>query len=81
MLVNVIKSLWTSDSAQDDATKAQKRRECMAVVVNMNCASALAQLVGRSKKYPILINEGVVALSLLSAHADGGALLACPLVS
>lgn len=77
VLVNVIKSLWSSESTADDSAKAQKRRECMAAVANAGCAAALAQLVGRSKKYPILINEGVVALSLLSTHANGGASFAC----
>jgi hypothetical protein len=33
---------------------------------------ALAQLIGRSKKYPVLINEGVIALMLLSTHTKGG---------
>jgi len=75
VLVNVIKSLWSSDSASDSSAKAQKRRECMAAVANAAGAAALAQLVGRSKKYPILINEGVVALSLLSTHANGGTLV------
>ncbi|KAH9934795.1 uncharacterized protein B0H18DRAFT_978305 [Fomitopsis serialis] len=75
VLVNVVKSLWSSDSASDDSAKAQKRRECMAAVANAAGAAALAQLVGRSKKYPILINEGVVALSLLSTHANGGTLV------
>lgn len=77
VLVNVIKSLWSSESTADDGAKAQRRRECMAAVANAGCAAALAQLVGRSKKYPILINEGVVALSLLSTHANGGASFAC----
>ncbi|KZT68996.1 hypothetical protein DAEQUDRAFT_727172 [Daedalea quercina L-15889] len=75
VLVNVIKSLWSSESASDDSAKAQKRRVCMAGVANASCAASLAQLVGRSKKYPILINEGVVALSLLSTHANGGTLV------
>lgn len=45
----------------------------MAKLVTPGCAAALAQLIGRSKKYAILINEGVVALSLLSTHSAGGA--------
>lgn len=77
VLVNVIKSLWSSEATVDDSAKAQRRRECVAAVANSDCAAALARLVGRSKKYPILINEGVVALLLLSAHANGGASFAC----
>lgn len=77
VLVNVIKSLWSSEATADDSARAQRRRECMAAVAKADCATALARLVGRSKKYPILINEGVVALSLLSTHTNGGASFAC----
>ncbi|PCH38246.1 hypothetical protein WOLCODRAFT_130785 [Wolfiporia cocos MD-104 SS10] len=74
VLVNAVKSLWSSDPSAD-GEKSKKRQEAMHAIVTPACASALAQLVGRSKKYPILINEGVVALSLLSTHANGGTLV------
>jgi hypothetical protein len=67
VLVNVIKSLWSNDSTLGD-----QRKQAMGAVVTPPCAQALAQMVGRSKKYPILINEGVVALTLMSTHAQGG---------
>ena len=38
----------------------------------MPCIDALTALIGRSAKHPILINEAVIALSLLSTHKDGG---------
>jgi hypothetical protein len=44
----------------------------MRTVLVPECASSLASLIGRSAKYPILINEGVVALSLLSTQRTGG---------
>ncbi|KDQ61324.1 hypothetical protein JAAARDRAFT_82449, partial [Jaapia argillacea MUCL 33604] len=73
VLVNVIKTLWSSDgSAGGDEQRAKKRREAMQAVVNPSSAAALAQLAGRSRKYPLLVNEAVVALSLISMHASGG---------
>ncbi|CAL1704860.1 unnamed protein product [Somion occarium] len=73
VLVNAIKSLWSPDAlSSKDPTFVQKRKDAINVVANQVCAAALAQLIGRSKKYPLLINEGVVALSLLSTHANGG---------
>lgn len=47
----------------------------MQAVVNPQCAAALAQLIGRSKKYPILVNEGVIALSLISTRTGGGVIV------
>jgi predicted alpha/beta-hydrolase family hydrolase len=44
----------------------------MQVVLTPECALALASLVGRSAKYPLLVNEGVVALSLMSTLKAGG---------
>ncbi|KAI0950311.1 hypothetical protein AcV7_008820 [Taiwanofungus camphoratus] len=75
VLVNVIKSLWSSEIPYADEEKSARRQEAMKAVINPTCASPLAQLVGRSKKYAVLINEGVVALSLMSTHANGGTLV------
>lgn len=50
----------------------RKRSSAMRVVLSPECASALANLVGRSGKYPLLVNEGVVAMSLLSTQRAGG---------
>ncbi|KAI9446202.1 hypothetical protein H4582DRAFT_2164133 [Lactarius indigo] len=61
VLVNVIRTLWHEDTPDDE-----QRRAAMGVVDALPVALALARLVGRSKKYPILINEGIVALTLLS---------------
>ncbi|GJE87202.1 hypothetical protein PsYK624_032850 [Phanerochaete sordida] len=72
VFVNAIKTLWSADAASKEADWAERRKEAMEKLVTPQCAAALAQLIGRSKKYAILINEGVVALSLLSTHATGG---------
>jgi hypothetical protein len=64
VFVNVIRTLWHEDTAD-----GEKRRAAMRAVSSPPVALALAQLVGRSKRYPILINEGIVALTLLSLHS------------
>jgi len=85
VLVNVVKSLWAADPATSPAVdlvaecgsnaileKRRKRAAAIRAVLTSESASALATLVGRSGKYPLLVNEGVVALSLLSTHKEGG---------
>ncbi|TFK54932.1 hypothetical protein OE88DRAFT_1710689 [Heliocybe sulcata] len=69
VFVQVIKSLWSSDAAAGSDTDKQNARKAL---VDPDIAAALAQLIGRSRKYPILINEGVVALTLLSMIPGGG---------
>ena len=68
----MIRTLWQED------THDARHRSAMAAVSLPPIALALAQLVGRSKKYPILINEGIVALTLLSM--ESGALLSSSLL-
>lgn len=75
VLVNVIKSLWANEVTLD-ATKQELRQDAITAVLNPASAKVLASLVGRSMKYPLLVNEGVVALTLLSTHKDGGKLFA-----
>lgn len=88
VLVNVVKSLWSTDpttsSTVDSVTgssneskeqileKQRKRAAAIRAVLTSDSAFALATLVGRSGKYPLLVNEGVVALSLLCTHKEGG---------
>ncbi|KAF7967687.1 hypothetical protein HWV62_33381 [Athelia sp. TMB] len=74
VLVNVIKSLWASDAQLNDAQK-KLRLDAIAAVLQPSSAQVLASLVGRSMKYPLLVNEGVVALTLLSTHKDGAPLV------
>ena len=79
VLVNVIKSLMpetlavsASQSGTNLSAEAQRRQAAIELVLKPQCASALAGLIARSGKYPVLINEGVVALTLLSMWKDGG---------
>lgn len=81
VLVNVIKSLWAVDAPgphspiEDDTAqrKQRKRQAAIQSVLTQECTSALASLVAHSAKYPLLVNEGVVALSLLSTQKTGSA--------
>ncbi|KAG1831826.1 hypothetical protein EV424DRAFT_129864 [Suillus variegatus] len=81
IIVNLIRSLWTNErrdeliSEEELRVRQQKRVKAMDALLTPACAEALAALIGRSAKHLILINEGVVASSLLSMHRDGGALV------
>lgn len=73
VLVNVIKSLWYNERGVESSDERQKKKDaCMTVVLTMECVSTLTNLIGRSGKYPVLVNEGIVAMTLLSTHATGG---------
>lgn len=69
VIVNVIKSLCTQ-TLTDEVTLEQ-RRKAMELVTASTSATALAELVGRSRKYPVLISEGIIALTLLSLQPSG----------
>ena len=60
VFVNAIKTLWATDASSKDPEWAKRRKEAMQKLATPQCAATLAQLIGRSKKYAILINEGVV---------------------
>lgn len=87
VLVNVIKSLFSSAFTSSGSSRYPiingvkienteeweiKKQGAVRIVLTPQCAFALASLVGRSGKYPQLINEGVVALSLMSTTETGG---------
>ena len=73
VLVNVIKSLWYNERGVESSEERQKKKDaCMAVVLTKECASTLTNLVWRSGKYPVLVNEGIVAMTLLCTHPAGG---------
>jgi hypothetical protein len=70
VLANVIKTLFADPSSTDLSRKAARKE-----IVAPESANALAALIGRSKKYPMLINEAVLALSFLTTHERGGEFL------
>jgi len=76
VLGNAIKSL-----ANDPTPVNERRKAARNVLATSENASALAALIGRSKKYPMLINEGVVALSFLSTQGSGTSLVIDALIA
>ncbi|KAF8654090.1 hypothetical protein AX16_003623 [Volvariella volvacea WC 439] len=71
VLVNVVKALWSSAAAANTALSQEKRRTAMEAVLSSESADALSNFIGRSGKFPLLINEGIVAMSLLSTTEAG----------
>lgn len=67
MFVNVIRTLWSKATPDDE-----RKTKGMVAITSAPVALALAQLIGRSKKYPSLVNEGIVALTLLTLYGKGG---------
>jgi hypothetical protein len=89
VLVNVIRSLWSNEdspsspvvspilgtSSQDTLfEKGKKRQDCFKLVTTSECASALTSLLSRSGRFPSLVNEAVVALSLVASQRSGAPL-------
>ena len=73
VVVNVVKSLWLLDRDQKISEDMQKKREkAISIVLTVECIGILTSLIGRSNRYPILVNEGLVAITLLSTHQRGG---------
>ncbi|KAH8833794.1 hypothetical protein DL96DRAFT_1578425 [Flagelloscypha sp. PMI_526] len=85
VLVNVVKSLFSSSATsgyavpisldQAEGEKQKLRESGVKAVLTADAASALGKMVGRSGKYPVLINEGLVALSLMSTQPSGASLV------
>ncbi|KAF4614699.1 hypothetical protein D9613_003020 [Agrocybe pediades] len=76
VLVNVVKSLWLNGRNLDPSDERQKKRDrCISLILTPEFANALTSLIARSNKYPILVNEGIVAISLLATHRLGGPLV------
>ncbi|KAF9532936.1 hypothetical protein CPB83DRAFT_784211 [Crepidotus variabilis] len=76
VVVNVVKSLWQVDREAKEPEQRQKKRDAaVALVLTRECAGILASLISRSNKYPILVNEGIVANTLLSTHKLGAQLV------
>ncbi|KAI0046104.1 hypothetical protein FA95DRAFT_1671580 [Auriscalpium vulgare] len=67
VFVNVIRTLWSSATPE-----SKQRTQAMEAICKVQVTLALAQLIGRSKRYAVLVNEGIVALALLSLHPGGG---------
>ncbi|CAE6421699.1 unnamed protein product [Rhizoctonia solani] len=72
VLVNAVKSLWSPAGPEESiAISSAQRKRAVRRLSNRQSTRALAELVGRSRKYPVLLNEGVVALTLLGSQYHG----------
>ncbi|KAF9653096.1 hypothetical protein BDM02DRAFT_3153321 [Thelephora ganbajun] len=76
VLANIVKTLSADLSFTDP-----RREIALKAVGTPESANVLAALIGRSKKYPMLINEAVVALSFLTARERGGVTVLDAIVS
>lgn len=71
--MNVVKSLWLLERGKVLSEDTQKKREkAVSIVLTEQCTQILTALIARSNKYPILVNEGIIAITLLSTHRQGG---------
>lgn len=77
VLVNITKTLWSTSTL--DATRVQARSK----LVSEPVAMALAEMVRSSPKYPVLVNEGILALTLIASEQEknGARLVASALLS
>ncbi|CAE6412998.1 unnamed protein product [Rhizoctonia solani] len=72
VLVNAVKSLWTPARPEESIlVSSAQRKRAVRRLSNRQSARALAELVGRSRRYPVLLNEGIVALTLLGSQYVG----------
>src|SRR5258707_190827 len=73
VVVNVVKSLWLLDRDKELPVDVQKQRDkAISYLITPECAGILTALIARSNRYPILVNEGLVAITLLTTHKRGG---------
>ncbi|KAM6500561.1 hypothetical protein JOM56_003575 [Amanita muscaria] len=91
VFVNIIKTLWLGDdrnraseiasptvisgNTEEIIEKQQKRQAAIHSITTPEVISTLSALIARSRQYPVLVNEVIVALSLLSTTKEGGPLV------
>jgi len=79
VLVNLTKTLWIPASASSPVattnasppTEAIERRHALNKLTTEETADALGEMIGRNIRYPVLLNEGIMALTLLSSQGFG----------
>jgi len=72
VLVNVIRSLWAVEANNPPSQERQRNREIATqLVLTQDSADILATLLVCSGRYPVLTNECILALTLLSMHSYG----------
>lgn len=55
-------------SQEEPPVDEEKRKEAIARLLTLDTTEALAEMLARSGRYPILLNEAIVALTLLSTQ-------------
>lgn len=80
VLVNVVKSLWNSASGRtglSEGTILAARKK----LVRRDVIQSLAEMVRTSPKYPVLVNEGIIALTLVGSERMGAELVSLSLLT
>ncbi|KAK2466957.1 hypothetical protein APHAL10511_001215 [Amanita phalloides] len=91
VIVHIIKTLWLGDNrstsseitsptvmsgnSEETIEKQQRRQAAIRTIITPDVVSVLGGLIARSRRYPVLVNEAVIALSLLSTTKEGGPLV------
>lgn len=80
--MNLIKTLWVPHSTVNSPVKTpnaelspkiiEERRIAFDQLCSEDAADALAEMVGRNARYPVLLNEGIMAMTLFASHPPGG---------
>ncbi|KAF5331076.1 hypothetical protein D9619_005541 [Psilocybe cf. subviscida] len=55
--------------------RREKKEKCLELLLTKEYVQAITAFIARSNKYPLLVNEGIVAISLLATHRLGGPLV------
>lgn len=81
LLVNIVRSLYSSRSITSPVTPSAlgglemglaKAKARSIIESNEGVVEAISEIVRTGEKYPMLVNEGIVALTLLSTTESGG---------
>ncbi|KAI5474404.1 hypothetical protein MNV49_003372 [Pseudohyphozyma bogoriensis] len=77
-LVNVVRSFFSEPSPDVDSNGGEEeslKRRGRPLVIKPKVGEALSEMVRLSGKYPLLVNEGIVGLTLLAGSGGAGALM------
>lgn len=70
VLVNLIRTLWSRPAASSSTSQLESAKVRLS---DARVVQALSDMIRRSAKYPVLINEGLVGLTLLASGRGGQA--------
>ncbi|CCF52936.1 uncharacterized protein UHO2_03370 [Ustilago hordei] len=81
VLVNVVKSLWNSASRPSSELSEETLFSARKKLVRRDVIQSLAEMVRTSPKYPVLVNEGIIALTLVGSERMGAELVSLSLLT